>query len=196
MKQLAIPKINPFLEGVITPVQPIKERLVPLNFVREDCLFVLPYYHMHAIKGAEQTVFIREMAMNLLVLAASKLPKGYKLVIWDGWRSPSTCLSEHGTGGAVHVTMMDENGDMVEMGTELAEVSEITSLRYFEEKMESGDTLSEAEELALRNRRVLYEAMTNVGFTNTGTTWYHFDFGNESWARIKGKQAFYGSITL
>lgn len=46
------------------------------------------------------------------------------------------------------------------------------------------------------NRRILYAAMKEAGFTTDPDEWWHFDFGNQKWAVEAGKQsAFYGEVT-
>ena len=44
------------------------------------------------------------------------------------------------------------------------------------------------------NRRLLYTAMTAVGFTNYPEEWWHYDYGDLFWAAMTGKDALYASI--
>jgi D-alanyl-D-alanine dipeptidase len=90
--------------------------------------------------------------------------------------------SPHLTGGAVDLTLVDEDGMLMEMGTEFDETVSASFTRYYEEKIERGEILNEAEWRCARNRRVLFHAMTAAGFTNFANEWWHFDYGNQLWA--------------
>lgn len=84
--------------------------------------------------------------------------------------------SPHITGGAIDLTLGDENGNELDLGTKFDEMSEKSATKYFENHPEEN-----AE--ALRNRRILYNCLTKVGFKNYSEEWWHYDFGNISWAR-------------
>ena len=88
----------------------------------------------------------------------------------------------HRTGGAVDVYLQwAENGQMLPMGTLPDEVADETPTRFYEDTSDGR---------ALRqNRRVLYHAMTNAGFTNYSGEWWHYDFGNQRWANIAHQSA-------
>lgn len=191
-------------------VRPSNESLVSLSDVRPDRLAILPRFG--------ETVYVREMVLNLLLMAASRLPEGHRLVIWDGWRpfQPSdiyvheeaitdkvrasaqchSCLDfhhlNHLSGGAVDVTFMTPEGVVADLG-ELSLTEAETSLTRFYEEKEAMGTLTTEEQVVLNNRRILYQAMTAVGFTNCPDKWWHFDFGNQHWAALTGKLAFYAS---
>ena len=44
------------------------------------------------------------------------------------------------------------------------------------------------------NRRLLYSAMIDTGFTNLPSEWWHYDYGDENWAKAKGLKALYKGI--
>lgn len=109
--------------------------------------------------------------------------------------SPSSnleCPSPHSTGGAVDLSLRNERGADLEMGTEFDSFDERAGTRYFEEKLERDGGLPPDESTFLKNRRVLFHTLVAVGFTNYPAEWWHFDFGNQFWARIKGRDAAYG----
>jgi D-alanyl-D-alanine dipeptidase len=98
---------------------------------------------------------------------------------------PNACEqrpSPHLTGGAVDLTLVDEDGILMEMGTEFDETVSASYTRYYEEKIERGEISSDAEWRYARNRRMLFHAMTAAGFTNFANEWWHFDYGNQLWA--------------
>lgn len=84
--------------------------------------------------------------------------------------------SPHITGGAIDLTIGDHEGNALDFGTEFDEMSEMSATRYFEDHPGLNET-------AQQNRRILYNCMVNVGFNNYSEEWWHYDFGNVSWAR-------------
>jgi len=111
--------------------------------------------------------------------------------------SVSSCPSPHITGGAVDISMVDQRGLFLEMGTIFDQTSETSQTCYYEKKLAEGIDLNERESSALENRRILYHTMINAGFTNYPEEWWHFDYGNQNWAYLSKSQdvtAFYGVI--
>ncbi|MBL3539408.1 M15 family metallopeptidase [Aminivibrio sp.] len=102
--------------------------------------------------------------------------------------------SPHVTGGAVDLTIVDESGLCIPMGTEFDETTDRSATDYFERKLAAKERMTAAEEEALSNRRLLYAVMTRAGFTNYPDEWWHYDYGNQSWALLRGeKTAPYGA---
>ncbi|MBI3283002.1 M15 family metallopeptidase, partial [Candidatus Curtissbacteria bacterium] len=96
--------------------------------------------------------------------------------------------SPHFTGGAVDLSLLDESGNDIDMGTKFDHFGPEAGLRYFEKK--------ENEEIK-RNRRLLYWVMREAGFSGYDEEWWHFDFGNQFDVKRIGKSnAIYGGITL
>ena len=91
----------------------------------------------------------------------------------------------HRTGGAVDVYLIDSTtGEMFPMGTEADEVAPESVTRWFEEHPIEPFTT---------NRRLLFHAMIDAGFTNYRGEWWHFDYGNQRWANVSGAgTALYG----
>jgi D-alanyl-D-alanine dipeptidase len=109
---------------------------------------------------------------------------------WDA-KKPSP----HNTGGAVDLTIADEDGLLLKMGTEFDDPSIKTKTIYYEEKLAKGAELNPEEIEVLKNRRLLYHIMTGVGFTNYVDEWWHYDFGNQNWAFMsKSDHAVYGKF--
>lgn len=96
--------------------------------------------------------------------------------------------SPHNTGGAVDLTLAYEDGSQAPMGTEFDDFSVRAATAYFENK--SGLTGQEKE--FRDNRRILFYALTQVGFTNYREEWWHFDYGNQFWATQNKSHAIYG----
>lgn len=106
---------------------------------------------------------------------------------------PKTSSFPHGTGGAVDLSIADENGLLLNMGTDFDDCTEKSGTPYFEKQLALGFRLNQEDTEALQNRRLLYAVMTHVGFTNYIEEWWHFDYGNRGWARVTGSPyAIYG----
>ena len=97
--------------------------------------------------------------------------------------------SSHLTGGAVDVTLSDADGHLLDMYTQFDEAVP-ESYTVFLERYEK---LKPKQRRARDNRRLLYWAMLEQGFTNLTSEWWHYDFGDQLWAYYSGKErAFYG----
>lgn len=94
----------------------------------------------------------------------------------------------HLTGGAIDLTLGDENGRALDLGTSFDEISVKSATRYFEQYPEENME-------ACIHRRLLYNCMTMVGFSNYSEEWWHYDLNNVAWARrIDVQEAEYGAI--
>lgn len=103
----------------------------------------------------------------------------------------------HSTGGAVDLSVADENGLLVNMGTEFDDATEKSSTSYFEELLSSGKHLPEDEREALVNRRFLYHLMKRVGLVNYADEWWHYEYGDQNWAwRTGAPYAVYGKARI
>ena len=102
--------------------------------------------------------------------------------IEDGYPAP------HLTGGAIDLTIGDADGNPLDMGTAFDETTAQSATAYFE-------SYPQENLIALQNRRLLFNSMSLAGFKNYEEEWWHYDFGNVTWARKSGlKQAIYGPI--
>lgn len=94
--------------------------------------------------------------------------------------------SLHNTGGAVDVTLVDSNGNELNMGTKFDDFSDRAWTNHFEEYEDNKEIRD--------NRRLLYNAMINAGFTNLPSEWWHYDYGTKFWAYFTGNRALYKGI--
>lgn len=88
----------------------------------------------------------------------------------------------HATGGAVDLTLVDESGEELDMGT---------GFDHFgpEAAFESESISMTARE----NRTFLRTALESQDFAPYMHEWWHFDFGNQRWAACSNHNtAFYG----
>ncbi|SDP29460.1 D-alanyl-D-alanine dipeptidase [Paenibacillus sp. yr247] len=152
----------------------------------EDCFFVVldgfrPYevqlelYHMikQDIQNRGEVHSEEELAKEIAKFVAYPSPDV---------ETPSP----HMTGGAVDLTVAKEDG-WLDMGTDFDYFSDKALTAWYELNPMPTD-----QELNIRNnRRMLYHAMTSVGFANYENEWWHYDFGNQRWAMQTGQVAFY-----
>ena len=93
----------------------------------------------------------------------------------------------HGTGGAIDLTILDDSGMMLNMGTAFDDFSPKAYTSYFEH-------CSDVDALVKENRRMLYHVMTQSGFINLPSEWWHYDYGDHLWALQSHKLPFYKVI--
>lgn len=102
--------------------------------------------------------------------------------------------SPHVTGGSVDVSIAYANGNLLEMGTAFDDFTERSETAYYE----YSEQVLDGRSLQCRyHRRMLYDALTSAGFTNYEKEWWHYDYGNQFWARKNGAgKAYYSVISL
>ena len=98
--------------------------------------------------------------------------------------------SLHNTGGAVDLTIIGPDGKELDMGCEFDEFTDAAWTTYFED----GQAGAGANIQARDNRRMLYNVMTEVGFTNFPAEWWHFDYGDEKWGLYTNNVPVYAGI--
>jgi zinc D-Ala-D-Ala dipeptidase len=164
--------------------------------------------------------WVRASVAGMLVQAAEKLPAGINLLVFTALRTmkmqtrsyqryfrlvarqhpewPKAILHRevnrfmhppdpatppgHCTGGAVDVRLVFANGHMVDTNSgEIAgEQTWVTFYRHLTERAQA-------------NRALLYDTMLSVGFSNCYDEWWHYTYGDPTWAARLGKPyAIYG----
>ncbi len=89
-----------------------------------------------------------------------------------------TPVSGHPTGGAVDVTIIDEEGVSLDMGTAIADYT------IPEKCYTYSDQITETQR---ENRLLLNKLMTSVGFAPFNGEWWHFSYGDREWAKFYEK---------
>ncbi len=130
-------------------------------------------------------VYLRKIAAEKLSAANQFLKKNYNLSlkIFDGYRPLSVQKklwvimpderyvanpakgSRHNRGAAVDITLIDNKGNEIEMGTGYDDFTEKAHPDY--------EGISDEVK---HNRKILKEVMMNFGFDIFPTEWWHFDF--------------------
>lgn len=78
----------------------------------------------------------------------------------------------HNYGLAVDVSIVDEKGDSIDMGTKVDALTSTSHIDKEEELVAQGKITQEAME----NRRLLRKVMQEAGFKPLRTEWWHFNF--------------------
>ncbi len=92
-------------------------------------------------------------------------------------------IPPHTTGGAVDLTIVDENLKELNFGTKVNEISEKSATKF----------PFESEEVK-RNRKLLNKIMKKAGFVNYPLEWWHWSFGDRIWGFYKKKTSIYNSL--
>lgn len=95
--------------------------------------------------------------------------------------------SLHNTGGAVDVTLVDQNYIELNMGTAFDDFTDKAWTNHFEKYDMSNPEVQ-------KNRRILYNTMLEAGFTNLPSEWWHYDYGTKFWGYFKNQKALYAGI--
>ncbi len=94
------------------------------------------------------------------------------------WGEPSdnpATPPPHSTGAAVDITLADETGKEVFMGSPIDENSDRSNPDYFLTASDDNGKRAHA------NRTILYEIMFPEGFERHETEWWHFSMGDQYW---------------
>lgn len=81
-------------------------------------------------------------------------------------------LDSHRNGGSFDLTIIDQQGNELYMGTDHDNLTPKAATAYFEKKKQ----LNLLEREAKKNRRTLKTAMTKAGFKNYAPEWWHWSF--------------------
>jgi len=148
----------------------------PDNFVGEkmyDCgkCFLRPEA---ATAMVEAQVLLKEKGYGLLMFDCYR-PRPYQQRLWDKvpdarYVTPPAKGSMHNRGLAVDLTLVDSNGEMVDMGTDYD---------FFGER--AYQSFTDLPEDVLAHRKLLNETMDAVGFKTIRTEWWHFSLRGVSY---------------
>ena len=153
------------------------------NFLHED------------VYGDFQTCYLRKEAAEKLDMAQTILEKkknGFRLVVYDGLRPrdvqykmwhivKGTSKQEyvanpekgsiHNFGAAVDCTIVDDNGNLIDMGTPFDYFGDLAQPRYEKRFLEEGRLTKKH----IENRKLLREVMEEAGFQGIVDEWWHFN---------------------
>ena len=100
------------------------------------------------------------------------------------WAAPTqgpNSPSPHSTGAALDLTLIFTGSRQpLFMGGIFDDLTEEAWTDGFERK----SAVSMSDEEARKNRRLLYWVMTQAGFANNPTEWWHYSWGDQLWAKL------------
>lgn len=149
--------------------------IIDIKYASEDNFIGKSLY------SVEKFILQMKTAKKLIVANNEFKRFGYRLKIFDGYRplsvqklmwslvhnedfvAPPTRGSVHNRGAAVDVTLVDKNGNEVEMPSGFDDFSEKAGI-YF----------SNTSEKAIKNREFLACIMEKCGFNRIESEWWHF----------------------
>jgi zinc D-Ala-D-Ala dipeptidase len=163
------------------------------NFMQRDMYSPLDcaWVHADAARGLRAAIVwlqSQRADVTLMVLDALR-PHRVQEAMWkalDG--TPLTQYladpargSIHSYGMAVDVTLVDANGNELDMGTPFDDMTELSHPALENDFLKSGDLNA----LQISNRRLLRNAMKHGGFNGINTEWWHFDCGDRDQVRAE-----------
>ena len=144
---------------------------------------------------ADKRAWLREETIRKLAQVARELEeKGYRLVLWDGWRpasaqkalwaakpdgrflTPPNRISRHARGTSVDVSLADRNGKIVEMPSDHDEFTD-----------RADEDFSDVPKEVAQRARLLRKAMFRAGFSGVPDEWWHYDL--RDWASYEPIEA-------
>lgn len=130
--------------------------------------------------------------------------------VYQFWAVPSADLATpppHSTGAALDVTLVNDAGIAIDMGSPIDELSLRSYPDYFTpdslHRPTTDDTPIEWCDRFHHNRQLLCRVMRHAGFQRHPNEWWHFSFGDQMWAWLMRTDsdtpdmeaiAFYGRI--
>lgn len=188
------------------------------GLVRMTGLYSKAWHREVGRAGSLDEVWLRLGTARKLFEAQSYLPLGIKLMVLDGWRTrelhkqiveadleeiadrpeledildPRDLSEKHPapslTGGRVGVTLCDDMGEPLEMGSVVRRpCPEAFTYHYYGKR-------SEKSKLYHGRRMCLLVAMTRAGFSSDPGAWWRFQYGTQQHHSLVGGPAQYGLV--
>ena len=178
----------------------VVNRLIKVNnfLASKNSSYCLIIYDSWRPLEVQEFMFNRAFSLECKKLNMNdsiKNMKSYPLIIKKVekfWAFPSfdeKCPPPHSTGGALDVSLSDEFGNLIEMGSDIDQM-DATSKPDFYENFDEGEAV-----IWNSRRNLLKEIMIKFGFVQHPNEWWHFSYGDQLWAwKNKKTNAFYGKI--
>ncbi|AKG22670.1 M15 family metallopeptidase [Calothrix sp. 336/3] len=127
---------------------------------------------------------VRERGWENMELSEVQLEAIWSAV-YDIWAEPSLDMRTpppHSTGAAVDVTLVDEMGRIIDMGSVIDEMSERSLPDYY-----LNHSHPQAE-IFHQHRTLLRDIMEKSGFQRNPKEWWHFSYGDQMWAWLNSQR--------
>ena len=168
----------------------------PHNFVGRDLYspFDCAWLHRDAAAALEQVVAwlaLRRPGCTALILDAVR-PQRVQEQLWAAlegtglqmYLAEPTRGSIHSFGMALDITLLDEHGNELDMGTGFDDLTERSQPGKEQELLVRG-ALTQAQ---VAHRQLLRDAMAQAGFVGISSEWWHYDFGDRELVRQSYKR--------
>lgn len=116
-------------------------------------------------------------------LPAETLTEDQQQTIWQEvyqfWAVPNADPAlppPHSTGAAIDITLVDDQGQPVEMGSPIDEISPRSIPNHF------ANSSDPVEQQYHQHRELLRQVMAIAGFKRHWNEWWHFSYGDQIWA--------------
>ena len=161
------------------------------NFVGRDLYspFDCAWLHRDAAEALEKVVaWLKQRRPGYTVLVLDALrPQRVQQQLWDALEGTGLQMylanpargSIHSYGMALDITLLDEQGRELDMGTGFDDMTNLSHPALEEGFLITGELL----ESQVANRRLLREGMLEAGFFGINTEWWHFDCGDRELVR-------------
>jgi D-alanyl-D-alanine dipeptidase len=163
----------------------------PDNFVGRDLYspYDCAWLHRDAAAALERVVaWLQDQrpGCTLLVLDALR-PQRVQQQLWDALAGTDLQMylanpqrgSIHSFGMALDITILDEDGRELDMGTGFDDMTELSHPALEDRFIASGELTVDQ----IANRQLLRDAMFQAGFVGINTEWWHFDCGDRNLVR-------------
>lgn len=182
----AAPTEPPTPEPTVRPEPPDSEFVLVSDFIEEievELKYATEDNFVGEVIYEFDEAWLRYGTVKKLAAAQEELAAlGYGLKIWDAFRpsaaqftlwnkvpdsryvaNPNTGYSSHSTGNTVDITLVDADGNELEMPTGFDDFSSLADRDYWD-----------VSQTAAENARLLEDAMARAGFTPYYAEWWHY----------------------
>ena len=145
----------------------------------------------------EAKAYLRAETIQKLRKVAKHLEEeGYRLVIWDAWRTasaqkalwaakpdgkfltPPSKISRHRRGTSVDISLADKYGNVLPMPSDFDEFN-----------ARADEDFSDVSQEVAKRARILRNLMFNAGFSGVPDEWWHYDLRDwRDYEAIEGKE--------
>lgn len=170
----------------------------PDNFMKKNVYGELTHAYLQLemarkLVQASKYIQLKKPGFKLIVYDAAR-PNSVQYKLWDAlddlkipgrqktqYVADPKIGSNHNYGCAIDLTVVDEKGIPLDMGTKYDFFGPLAYPRSEQEMLRQGKLSSKQ----IANRMILRKAMVKAGFTVNTTEWWHFDGMSKKMARAK-----------
>ena len=179
MKQMGLLNIQNLSQTILVDLKYSSED----NFMKKDVYGDLNQCFLR--KEAAEKLIIAEnylkslnKELNLLVYDCAR-PRSVQYLMWELVKNTPQQIyvahpqsgSIHNYGQAVDLTLADENGNPLDMGTPFDYFGDLAQPKYEKKFLKEGKLTQKQ----IENRKILRKVMVKAGFKGISNEWWHFD---------------------